>query len=94
MSVSQESAETIALQVLGWLAGHEDLCKTFLAASGASEADLRAQAADPAFLGAVLDFVMMDDAWVVMCCDALGLAYTDPMMARHALPGGGDVHWT
>lgn len=94
MAVTQESAETIGLKVLGWLAGNEELCPIFLGSSGASEADLRSGLLEPAFLGAVLDFVMMDDAWVVACCDALGLAYTDPMAARQALPGGDEVHWT
>lgn len=94
MAMSRESAETLALQVLGWLASNDELCPIFLGSSGASKEDLRAGARDPAFLGAVLDFVMMDDAWVIACCDAVGLAYSDPMTARQMLPGGGDVHWT
>lgn len=94
MTVSRESAETISLQVVSWLAGNDELCPVFLGASGASEADMRHGLRDPAFLGAVLDFVMMEDAWVMSCCDALGLAYTDLMAARQALPGGGEVHWT
>lgn len=87
-------AETVALTALGWLAGNDELLPVFLGASGATEADLRAGAADPAFLGAVLDFVMMDDAWVIALCDAAGLGYEAPMAARQALPGGGHVHWT
>ena len=90
----QEMAETIALQALGWLAGNEELLPVFLGASGASEADLRAGAADPAFLGAVLDFVLLDDAWIVNFCDSAGLAYTQPGAARLALPGGAPVNWT
>lgn len=94
MVLSQETAETIALQVLGWLAGNDTLCPVFLGASGASEADLRAGVRDPSFLISVLDFVMMDDDWVIACCDACGLAYTDLMQARQSLPDGGEVHWT
>lgn len=94
MPMSQESAETIGLKALAWLAGNDELCPVFLGATGASEADLRAGADDPAFLGSVLEFVMMDDAWVIAFCDAEGLAYGDPMAARHALPGGSEVHWT
>ena len=62
--------------------------------TGASEADLRAGAQDPEFLGSVLDFVMMDDAWVVAFCAEAGLENTAPMAARAALPGGAQVHWT
>lgn len=94
MANAQESAEIVALQALGWLAANEELLPVFLGASGASEADVKQQASDPVFLGAVLDFVMMDDAWVVAFCDSAGLAYTAPMAARAALPGGEQVNWT
>nr|WP_092837461.1 DUF3572 domain-containing protein [Roseovarius lutimaris] len=94
MNMQQESAETIALQALAWLAGHDELLPVFLGASGASEADLRARATEPEFLGAVLDFLMMDDAWVVEFCDTQGLSYESPMMARVVLPGAEQINWT
>lgn len=94
MTSSQESAEVVGLQAVAWMAGNEELLPVFLGATGASEADLRTGLDDPAFLGALLDFIMMDDAWVTAFCDAQGLSYDAPMRARMALPGGGDVHWT
>ncbi|MEL7165745.1 MAG: DUF3572 domain-containing protein [Pseudomonadota bacterium] len=94
MPMSQESAEVIALQGLAWLAGKEDLLPVFLGATGASETDVRAGASDPTFLGAVLDFILMDDAWIKEMCDANALSYEVPMIARAALPGGEAVHWT
>ncbi|WP_300029071.1 DUF3572 domain-containing protein [uncultured Roseobacter sp.] len=94
MVYTQDSAETLALQVLGWLAGNDELLPVFLGSSGASREDLRAGAGDPAFLGSVLDFVMMDDAWVIAACDALTLRYDSLMQARMALPGGEQVNWT
>ena len=94
MSYTREAAETLALKALGWLAGNEDLLPVFLGSSGASEADLRTQAADPVFLGSVLDFLMMDDAWIIAFCDAQSLPYESVMAARAALPGGEAVHWT
>jgi hypothetical protein len=92
--MQRDAAETVGVQALGWLAGNDELLPVFLGSTGASLDDLRAGAGDPAFLGSVLDFVMMDDAWVVAFCDAVGIAYTTPMRARAALPGGGQVHWT
>jgi hypothetical protein len=92
--MQQDSAETIALQALGWLAANEELLPVFLGATGASEADLRARATEPEFLGSVLDFLMMDDAWVVAFCEGQGLPFDRPMMARAALPGGSQVNWT
>ena len=63
-------------------------------ASGASEADLRAGAEDPEFLGSVLDFLLMDEAWVLAFCADTGLDTSAPMAARAALPGGAQIHWT
>jgi hypothetical protein len=90
----QEYAEMIALQALGWLAGNEDLMPVFLGATGASVNDLATSARQPAFLGSVLDFLVMDDAWVVAFCDASNLPYEAPMQARAALPGGEQINWT
>lgn len=94
MANSRETAEVTALRILAWLAGHDDLLPVFLGASGASEADLRDRASEPEFLGAVLDFVLLDDAWVMEACDAQGLRYDSVMTARQALPGGAQVNWT
>ncbi len=94
MTPSRESAETLALQALGWLAANDDLLPVFLGSTGASEADVRARAEDPVFLGAVLDFLMLDDAWVIGFCDAQALPYARIMQARAALPGGEQVNWT
>jgi hypothetical protein len=92
--MQREAAETVGVQALGWLAGNDELLPVFLGSTGASLDDLRAGAGDAAFLGSVLDFVMMDDAWVVAFCDSVGIAYTVPMQARAALPGGAVTHWT
>ncbi|MBT6190625.1 MAG: DUF3572 domain-containing protein [Tateyamaria sp.] len=94
MSMLRESAEVIGLKALGWLAANEELLPVFLGSTGASEVDVRAGISDPDFLGALLDFIMMDDAWITSFCDAEGLAYDQPMMARMALPGGEQMHWT
>lgn len=90
----QESAETLGLQALTWLIGQPEDLGAFMAASGASGADLAGLAGDPAFLGAVLDFLLEADARVMAFCDAAGLPYTAPMQARLALPGGREWHWT
>ena len=89
-----EGAETLALQALAWLIGKDDLRPVFLGASGLSEADLRSRAGEPEFLASVLDFLVMDDAWIMGFCDAQGLDYEAPLKARAALPGGDQRHWT
>ena len=92
--MQQEAAETVALQALEWLVSDEDLLAVFLGASGQSSDDLELRTQDIDFLGSVLDFVLMDDAWIVRFCDSRELAYDAPLQARAALPGGGEVHWT
>ena len=89
-----ENPESIALKALLWLLSNEDLLPVFMGATGVAAEDLRAGAADPVFLASVLDFLMMDDVWVVGFCDAEGLAYDAPMRARAYLPGGEALHWT
>lgn len=56
MSYTQDSAETLALQALAWLAANDDLLPVFLGSTGASEAELKTLASDPVFLAAVLEF--------------------------------------
>lgn len=90
----QESAETLALRALGWLAEDRDRLGAFLAETGASPADLAAQAGDPAFLGAILDHLLSSDALVIGFCLSEGLPNDAPMRARAALPGGAQWHWT
>jgi hypothetical protein len=90
----REPAETLALQALAWLAAQDGLLARFLDQSGAAPGELAASAADPRLLAAVLDFLLTEDAMVTGFCDACGFAYTDPIQARAALPGGQTPHWT
>jgi hypothetical protein len=92
--MTPERAEQIALSALTWLASKEDLLPVFLGSSGANAEDIAAQAENPAFLGSVLDFVTMDDAWVIEFCDSNGVKYEEPLTARYSLPGAEVVHWT
>lgn len=92
--MNRDAAETLGLQALGWLAGNDELFPVFLGSTGASVQDVASGAGRPEFLAAVLDFLLMDDAWIAAFCDAAGLAYTVPMQARALLPGGQAEHWT
>lgn len=92
--LSQDHAETIALQVLAWLAGHDALFDVFLGSTGASAEDVARRAQDADFLASVLGFVVMDDAWVLEFSGHSGLAPDLPIRALQALPGAEQVHWT
>lgn len=92
--MKQEIAETIAVEAVTWIARDGDLLEVFMGASGASAGEIRERLADPEFLVAVLDFLLMDDAWVTGFCDSVGRPYDAPLHARAALPGGEEMHWT
>lgn len=94
MQRTNQEPEIVGLRALAWLVGNEELLPTFLAASGVSADELRERAADPVFLGSVLDFILNEDAWVMGFCESVGLPYEAPAQARAMLPGGGQVHWT
>lgn len=92
--MQQDSAQVVALQALSWLAEDAERLERFLQASGAGVADLRDRAAEPDFLGAVLDHLLTEEDWVLAFCGQNGLAPDLPLRARAALPGGPSMHWT
>lgn len=92
--MTPEHAETIALQALGWLASDDDLCATFLGATGASLDEMRVRAMESTFLASVLGFLTMNDEWIIGFCDSVDLSYDKPLRALHALPGAERVEWT
>lgn len=68
-----QAAEALALDVLVWLSQDDERLIGFLQASGLQPGTVRESARDPAFLGAVLDHVMGDEAGVLACAAALGV---------------------
>lgn len=92
--VGQAEAEALALRALGWMASDPDLTGRFLAAAGAGPGELRARAADPEFLGFVLDFLLGDEPALVAFARAERISPDLPLRARAALPGGDLPNWT
>ena len=92
--LTQQSAEILALEALSWLVGNDELLPVFLGSTGSSRDDIRARAKDTEFLASVLDFLLMDDAWILTFCKSIECAPEYPLRARAALPGGAAVNWT
>ncbi|ALI54861.1 DUF3572 domain-containing protein [Celeribacter marinus] len=92
--MKQDSAEALALNILAWLVGDDDLLPTFLGSTGMDGAELRARAGEAEVLSAVLDFLMMNDEWVNRWADETQGDPMGVMRARQALPGGEQVNWT
>ncbi len=92
--LARDSAKVLAIEALVWLAADDELLPVLLGSTGAGVDDIRERAQDPEFLASVLDFILMDDAWVGAFCAANTYAMGYPMRARAALPGGAAVNWT
>ena len=86
----REVAEIVAIQALTFVAGDPERLGLFLAESGLGPETLRTAAADPQFLGSVLDFVLRDDATVKAFASASQLHPTNIAAAHQALS---DPHW-
>lgn len=92
--IRQAEAEALAILGLAWVAGDADLTGRFLTAAGATPGDLRSRAADPEFLGFVLDFLLGDESALLAFAAAEKISPELPMRARTALPGGDLPYWT
>ena len=89
-----EEAEIYAFKVTNWLISKQDLVEVFMASTGVSEITIKREFHDVIFLAAVLDFLLLDDNWVIDACQAMGLEPEAMSVARQLLPGGEKVNWT
>jgi hypothetical protein len=82
-----DNAETVAIQALGWIAADEERLARFMGLAGLSVDELRLRAAEPDFLGGVLDFVLENEALLVEFAGAAGLKPEALLRLRRELPG-------
>ena len=92
--MDREIAETRALEVLTWVLSEDDLIQVFMGATGASQNDLRSSTLSHEFLLSILDFVLMDDSWVISCSKFLNIDPSQIQLIRMSLDGGQEVTWT
>jgi len=92
--MDKEIAETRALEVLTWVLSEDDLIQVFMGATGASQNDLRSNTLSHEFLISILDFVLMDDSWVLSCSKFLSIDTSQIGIIRSSLDGGREVSWT
>ena len=92
--MDKEIAETRALEVLTWVLSEDDLIQVFMGATGASQNDMRSNTLSHQFLISILDFVLMDDRWVISCSKFLNIDPFQIQLIRMSLDGGQEVNWT
>jgi Protein of unknown function (DUF3572) len=90
-SISRDSAESLAVEALGFLAQEPERLGQFLAASGIGPEMIRSAAADPGFLAGVLDFIASDEPLLLTFARHAGI---DPRTVEraHVLLGGHVPH--
>lgn len=81
-------AEAVAIAALQFLAGRPEELGRFLTLSGIDPADLRKLAADTEFLGGILDFLLADEALLLVFATEAGLAPEAIAGARRSLEHG------
>jgi len=84
---NRDAAEAIATQALGFIAGDSARLGRFLAESGLGPETIRRAAGDPAFLPAVLDFILAHEADLLDFAAHLGIDPKHVTAARRLLPG-------
>lgn len=82
---SRDAAETLALRALAFVAGDADLGPRFLELTGLDVATLRARAAEPDMLAAVLGFLDSHEPSLVAAADALDVAPATLAAAQRTL---------
>ena len=83
--LTQEEAESLAVQALAFIAGDPERIGPFLAATGIGPDMIRAAARAPGFLGGVLDYLAGDEALLVAFATEAGINPFDIPMARDVL---------
>jgi hypothetical protein len=86
---NKETAESLAVQALGFIAEEPDRLAAFLAATGLSPDRIRESANQPHFLLGVLEHMLSDESLLVAFADSAGIYPADIAKARSALGS----HW-
>lgn len=83
--LTTEDAQAVALKALAFIAADDTLLSGFVTLTGCGLDEIRGRLADDGFLGAVLDFLLGDEAALVAFAEAADLAPEAPMLARMKL---------
>lgn len=81
----EEAATIIALNLLSWLIANPDRLDDFMATSGFEPSELRARAADPDLLAAILEYLMSADDLLLKACADIDITVQDVKAAHHCL---------
>ena len=84
--MQQEEAETLALEILGFIAADDYLMRGLLAQSGLTQQDFMQSVSNPAFLAMILDYFMSNDKAAGNFLEEKNYSPNIIQNARRALP--------
>ena len=84
---NSEEAEILAINALGFLASDGERLQRFMDLSGLDVAAIRAGAANPAFLGGILDHLLGDESLLLVFAEDQHLRPERIAQLRRKLPG-------
>ncbi len=84
--LSAEDADVVAFKAITFIASDEVLLSRFLDLTGCVPEKMAARLHDRGYLGAVLDFILGDEATTIAFAKAAGLGPEIPGLARGLLP--------
>jgi hypothetical protein len=87
LSTSPESARSMAVAALSFLASDHERLERFLSVTGLGPHNLRGAAADPGFYGSVLDHLLADEPLLLAFAAEAGLKPEDVVRAQQTLSG-------
>lgn len=82
-----EHAQTIALQVVGWIVADMSRAERFLAMTGLDPDQLRTRLGENAVQGAAIDFLLAYEPDLIACAEAIGEQPATIAAARGGIPG-------
>jgi hypothetical protein len=85
--MTPETAEILAFEALGWLAGEPEELQKFLNLSGLDVGALRDAAGSPEVSVAILDYLLAHEELLLRFCEATEAKPRDLHLARHVLGG-------
>jgi len=84
--LTTSDAEAVALAAVAWIVADDAMLTRFVTLTGCGADEIRLRLGQPAFLGAVLDFLLGNEADVIAFAAHQGFAPETPMLARAMLP--------
>lgn len=88
--MSRDTAESLAIEAIGFLASEPERLGRFLALTGLGPADIRASAHESRFLQGVLEYIAGNEAELLLFAEHAGI---DPAALGLALTALGQTNW-